>query len=290
MEKKPKTAFEFFRDATKRELASADVDLETLNTLCRDEWRTLSDEAKAPYEFQHRMEKGVSAHFHSNICPSGKVFIPLCDNNAVHWDASWTIPEVLLSLLVMLHRNNNSDPACEDPYRAWRNVDGATNYHLNRRDYKACSGSGQSGRDLIGSASALMRPRRRRLRRRSSMLSSQIAFAPLVTGRSEAVKPVCVSRGERGGVLRVWGTEYFYERATNIGDVVDGSIVPDWNASRAESAARRFRSVTDWVQGNVLRSDPTVHLIKAKASDNVVRPLHHLRPVLHAVPPRLDVV
>ena len=44
------------------------------------------------------------------------------------------------------------------------------------------------------------------------------------------MKPACVSRGERGGVLRVWGTEYFYERATNIGDVVDGSIVPDWNA------------------------------------------------------------
>ena len=174
---------------------------------------------------------GVSAHFHSNISPSGKVFTPLCDINGLHWDASWTIPEVLLSLLVMLHRNNNRNPACEDPYRAWRNLDGATNYHLNRRDYRSMQRQWAVGTrsnwQRIGIDAAAKAPPPQAV---IDVVLADSLRTPSYEQGSEAVKPACVSRGERGGVLRVWGTEYFYERATNIGDVVDGSIVPDWNA------------------------------------------------------------
>ena len=50
--KKPRNAFFFFGEATRQELTSMEVDLETMNTLILDEWKTLSDEQKSPYEQQ----------------------------------------------------------------------------------------------------------------------------------------------------------------------------------------------------------------------------------------------
>ena len=66
--RKPRSAFAFFGEATRAELTEAmpDIQIETLTKLIGEEWKKLSDDAKAPYmrqaeEDQARYARGMGA-------------------------------------------------------------------------------------------------------------------------------------------------------------------------------------------------------------------------------------
>ena len=57
--KKPKTAFQFFGDATRVELHASmpEIHIDMLSQLISDEWKKLAAEERAPYEEQARADK-----------------------------------------------------------------------------------------------------------------------------------------------------------------------------------------------------------------------------------------
>lgn len=63
--------------------------------------------------------------FHPNVYPSGKICLSLLDADKA-WKPSLTIKHLLIGIQTLLDDPNNSDPAQEEPYRAYKN---------DRKDY-----------------------------------------------------------------------------------------------------------------------------------------------------------
>ena len=114
-------------------------------------------------------------------------------------DIEWFLSEE--EFLEVIVRTGNSAPGPDGiPYRAWRNVDGATNYHLNRRDYKSMQRQWAVGTrsnwQRIGIDAAAKAPPPQAV---IDVVLADSLRTPSYEQGSEAVKPACVSRGERGG-------------------------------------------------------------------------------------------
>ena len=58
--------------------------------------------------------------FHPNVYPSGKICLSLLDADKA-WKPSLTIKHLLIGIQTLLDDPNNSDPAQEEPYRAFKN-------------------------------------------------------------------------------------------------------------------------------------------------------------------------
>lgn len=89
---------------------------------------------------------GHSGMYHCNLYASGKVCSMVTVEKWWHC-ASWSVVELLLHLLLFLHRNNNWDPTCEPTYRTFRSDRAEFNRMVRAWAVASSAGWQQAGLD-----------------------------------------------------------------------------------------------------------------------------------------------
>lgn len=186
---------------------------------------------------------GFAERFHNQIYMSGKICSRACDGKVVPpwmpgasrmWDPSWSVVEILIHLLVFLHRNNNNDPANEAPSRLYRD---AREMHDHRvRDWAVAARAAWDQVPMEPSAKAPLPPDVIEAALQEPQVSPDSSWV------DAAYSIPAMTRVANGttGTLRLWRTAHLIRPTTCVGDVQNGQLTAQVAARAAATQGNEF--------------------------------------------------
>lgn len=175
---------------------------------------------------------GLLTRFHNQIFNSGKLCSELFDTDRPSWDPACSVAELLLHLLAFLHRNNNGDPAVEEPFRVYNHDRGEHDRRV--REWAVAANAGWAASAVNPSTKAPIPPDVVE----AALQPPRWIFRPTESSWVDRTRsiPVMTRVANGTGTLRLWRTFHLVDPITAVGDVEHGVLTAQV-AARAAAVA-----------------------------------------------------